>query len=149
MAKRIIVFVSDEEKVNERLSELKTWLLSCSYPLAIIDKAFFNAELQGPAPKKEEIVIPFVSTHYSNFDSKSVSITANSLLSNVKDKKLKKVFDKCKVMHALKQPKNLLRLLSKPNFKIVFLKSMVCIAMNVKIPAAIYAHRICKNVQVS
>ena len=54
-----------------------------------------------------------ISTNYSNFDSKSISITANSLLSNVKDKKLKKVFGKCKVIHALKQPKNLLRLLSK------------------------------------
>ena len=108
LAKRIIVFVSDEEKMNERLSELKTWLLSCSYPLPIIDKAFFNAKLQGPAPKKEEIVIPFVSTHYRNFDSKSIFITANSLLSK------KKVFDKCKVIHALKQPKNLLHLLSKP-----------------------------------
>ena len=64
----IIVFVSDEKKMNERLFKLKTWLLSCRYPLAIIEKAFFNAKLQGPAPKKEEIVIPFVSTHYSNFD---------------------------------------------------------------------------------
>ena len=27
LTKRIIVFVSDEEKMNERLSELKTWLL--------------------------------------------------------------------------------------------------------------------------
>ena len=44
----------------------------------------------------------------------SISITANSLLSNVKDSKLKKVFDKCKVIHALKQPKNLLRLLNRP-----------------------------------
>ena len=24
---------------------------------------FYNAKLYGPAPKKEEIVIPFVSTH--------------------------------------------------------------------------------------
>ena len=102
--------MSDEEKINERLSELKTWLLSYSYPLTIIEKAFFNAKLQGPAPKKEELVIPLVSTHYSNFDSKSISITVNSLLSNVKDNRLKKVFDKCKVIHALKQPKNLLRL---------------------------------------
>ena len=114
LAKRIIVFVSDEEKMNERLSELRTWLLSCSYPLAIIDKAFVNAKLQGPAPKKEEIVIPFVSTHCSNFDCKSISITADSLLSNVKDKNSKKVFDKCKVIHVLKQPKNLFRSLSKP-----------------------------------
>ena len=32
----------------------------------------------------------------------------------MKDSKLKKVFDKCKVTHALKQPKNLLRLLNRP-----------------------------------
>ena len=38
--------------MNERLSELKTWLLSCSYLLTITEKAFFNAKLQGPAPKK-------------------------------------------------------------------------------------------------
>ena len=57
LTKQIIVFISDEEKMNERLSELKTWLLSCSYPLTIIEKAFFNAKLQGPAPNKEEIVI--------------------------------------------------------------------------------------------
>ena len=37
--------------MNERLFELKTWFLSCSYPLAIIEKAFFNAELHGLAPK--------------------------------------------------------------------------------------------------
>ena len=53
-------------------------------------------------PKKEEIVIPFVSTHYSNFDLKGISITVNSFSSNVKDNKLKKVFDKFKVIHALK-----------------------------------------------
>ena len=32
----------------------------------------------------------------------------------MKDNKLKKVFDKCKVIHALKQPKNLLHLLNRP-----------------------------------
>ena len=100
MAKRIIVFVSDEEKINERLSELQTWLPSCIYPSTIVGKAFFSTKLQGPAPKKEEIVIPFVSTHYSNFDLTSISITANSLLSNEKDNRLEKVFVKCKVIHA-------------------------------------------------
>ena len=91
--------------MNDRLSELKTWLLSCSYLLTITEKAFFNAKLDRPLRKKGEIVIPFVATHYSNFDSKSLSITANLLLSDVRDSKLKKVFDKCKVIHALKQPK--------------------------------------------
>ena len=32
LAKRIMVFVSDESKMNEMLSELKIWLLSYSYP---------------------------------------------------------------------------------------------------------------------
>ena len=76
--------------MSERLYELKTWLLSCRYPLAIIEKTFFDAKLQEPAPRKEDIVISFVSTHYSNFDSNRISITANSLLSNAKDNKLKK-----------------------------------------------------------
>ena len=75
------------DKVNERLSELKLWLLSCSYPLAIIEKTFCNPKLQGIAPKKEDIVISFLSTHCSNFDSKSISITANSLLSYAEDNK--------------------------------------------------------------
>ena len=64
--------------------------------------------------KKEQIVISFVSTHYSSFESKSISVTGNSLLSNVKDNKLEKIFDKCKVAYVLKQPKNLMRLLGKP-----------------------------------
>ena len=53
LTKLIIVFVSDEEKMNERLSELKAWLLSCNYRLTIIEKAFCNARLQGLAPKKK------------------------------------------------------------------------------------------------
>ena len=51
------------------------------------------------------MVIPFASTHYNNFDSKSISIPSNSLLLNVKDSKLKKAFEKCQVIYALKQPK--------------------------------------------
>ena len=135
--------------MNEILSELKMWLLSRSYPLAIIEKAFFNAKLQGPAPNKEKIVIPFVSTHYINFDSKSISITVNSLLSNVKDKKLKKVFDKCKVIHALKKPKNLSHLLSKQKVQNCISKKYGLYRYECKIAAAIYAYRIYKNAQVS
>ena len=45
-------------------------------------------------PKKEEIIIPFVTTYYSNFNFKSISITANSLLNNKKANKLSKTFDK-------------------------------------------------------
>ena len=36
----LAIFVSGKEKINERLSELKTWLLSCKHPLAFIGKIF-------------------------------------------------------------------------------------------------------------
>ena len=80
---------------------------------------------------------------------KCIPITANSLLGNVKDSKLKKVFDKCKVLHALKQAKNLLRLLNRRKVQNCISENMVCNAMNVKIPAVTYAHRVYKNIQIS
>ena len=42
------------------LCELKTWLLSCSHFLAMIEKALFNVKLQRHAPKKEEKAVPLV-----------------------------------------------------------------------------------------
>ena len=42
LAKRIIVFVSNEKKTEYRLNELKDWLKSCKYCK--------NVRLQGPAP---------------------------------------------------------------------------------------------------
>ena len=53
LAKRIIVFVSNEEKTEYRLKELKNWLKSCKYPGNVINRAFRNARLQGPAPLKQ------------------------------------------------------------------------------------------------
>ena len=45
--------VSEEEKVNERLSDLKTWLLSCSYPLTIIEKVFLTLNCRDLRLKKK------------------------------------------------------------------------------------------------
>ena len=55
-------------------------------------KSIFIDKLRGSVPTRREIANPFISTHYSNYDWKSISITANSLLNNVKDKKLKSIF---------------------------------------------------------
>ena len=104
LAKQITVFVSDKAKMKERLSDLKTWLLSCSYPLTFIDKACLTLNCRDLHLKKKRYL--FRLYQHSNFDLKSIFITANLLLSSVKDK-LKKVFDKCKVIHSLKQPKKL------------------------------------------
>ena len=40
LAKRIIVFVTDEDTTKKRLNELKQWLINCDYPLRLINKAF-------------------------------------------------------------------------------------------------------------
>ena len=58
-------------------------------------------------------------------------------------------FDKCKVIHALKQPKNLLCLLRKSKVQNCISENYECIATNVKILTVIYAYRIYKNVQFS
>ena len=49
LAKRIIVFVSNDEKVEMRLKELKNWLKDCHYPDSVINQSFYNAKLQGRA----------------------------------------------------------------------------------------------------
>ena len=52
LAKRIIAFVSSEENTQYRLNELKSELRSCKYSKNVINRAFGNATLQGPAPVK-------------------------------------------------------------------------------------------------
>ena len=51
LAKRILVFVSDDQKVALRSKELRKWLLNCGYLESVINKSFFNAKLQGSANK--------------------------------------------------------------------------------------------------
>ena len=45
-AKRIIVFVSNDEKVF-RLKEFEKWLNDCNYPDSAINQSFYKAKLQG------------------------------------------------------------------------------------------------------
>ena len=44
--------------------------------------------LEGFAPKKVDIVTPFMSTCYSSFDEKIITKITYSLLNNVRDNKL-------------------------------------------------------------
>ena len=47
LAKRIIVFVSNDTKFEMRIKELKNWLKDCNYPDSVINQSFYNAKLQG------------------------------------------------------------------------------------------------------
>ena len=119
LAKRIIVFVTDEQLMETRLDELRFWLTKCEYPNEIIDRAYHNARLQGPAnkPIPKENIIPFVTTHASNFEFSGTINTARELLKSIRTPELKNRFEKCEIVNAEKQPKNILRILTSEKFK--------------------------------
>ena len=117
LAKRIIVFCSNSETVALRLCELKQWLIKCNYPTKLLKKAFHNAKLQGPAPKPVSNVIqPLVTTSYSNFELNHVVKKSNELLHESKNQTIIQAFQNKKIVISYKQPKNLLRHLTKAAF---------------------------------
>ena len=118
LAKRIIVFTSDSSKEKKDLNNLREWLLESKYPLKVIQKAFHNAKLQGPAPnpKNKKQVIPLVSKHSSNFSNKNIVKQANVLLNRCPDTDTKKKFETKEVIFAQRQPPNLLKMLTNAKF---------------------------------
>ena len=89
-AKRIIVFVSNDEKAEMRLKELENWFKDCNYPDSAINQSFYNAKLQGPAPFTDNSKnIPFVTTYYENTDhDEKVVRKIRSKLSNIQSRQL-------------------------------------------------------------
>ena len=74
LAKRILFFVTDPEKVELTLNELRIWLKNNNYPDHIISNAFYNAKLQGPAPKPKNNSnnIPSVTYFHQDTDNKII-----------------------------------------------------------------------------
>ena len=87
---------------EKRLEELKQWLIDYDYPLPIIEKSFHNARLQGPAPQSKHKILPFVTTHYSNFDNQHTIMTCNNLLTKSNNGHVKEVFGDSKIVLVLK-----------------------------------------------
>ena len=118
LAKKIVEFVSNYETEETRLAELYEYLIDCNYPPSIVRKGIHDARLQGPGPNpdKKRKTIPFVSTHSSNLKSDRTVKLSNQLLENVNDERLKSAFQNSKIVLSLKQPPNLLRLLSRATF---------------------------------
>ena len=71
LAKRIIIFTSDSNKKSKELERLRKWLTNSNYPKKVINRAFHNAKLQGPAPnpKDKKSIIPQVSIFCSNYSN--------------------------------------------------------------------------------
>ena len=97
-----------------RLNELKEWLINCNYPIKVIETAFHNALLQGPAPNPnaKNIPIPFVTNFYSNYSNSNIVNRFNKIVHNTNNVDIKNLFkDKIAVL-SQKQPKNLLNLVT-------------------------------------
>ena len=81
LAKRIVVFVSNDKKIEYRLNELKNWLKSCKYLENIINRAFHNVRLQRPASlKTNSNNIPFVTTYDNVNNNEKVKKSVESLM---------------------------------------------------------------------
>ena len=116
LAKRIIVLSSKEAAVKKNLADLRCWLRECGYPDKVIDRGIFTASLQGPAPKKEEKVIPLINTYYSNYTNEHLCTVAKQLIRTSNNTRVIKAFENVQFVQAFKQPPNLLRTLSSSKF---------------------------------
>ena len=117
LAKRIIVFNSDNGKVTKHLKDLKKWLIKCNYPVETIDRCFHRAKLQGPAPEKHSNKnIPFVTTNYGNMNFNQMTKKITNLLQSCEDDKLKNIFEESHVILAMKLPANIQKLLMPSKF---------------------------------
>ena len=101
-------------KKKYRLNELKNWFKSCKYSENVINRAFRNARLQGSATlKRNSNNISFAATYYDNVNYNEKVKKILRKLNDIQSGHLKNVFKYSNIILAQKQPKSLLRLLSK------------------------------------
>ena len=82
-----------------------------------LNQSFYHAKLQGPAPFKDNPKnVPFVTTYYENIDNEKVVRKIRSKLSNIQLRLVSELFKNKNVVISQKQPKNLLRLLTRAGF---------------------------------
>ena len=116
LAKKIHVFCSNSDTEKVRLDELRKYLLKCNYDPKVIDKGFHNAFLQGPAPAPTNNNVTFVSTYSPNYDIRHVTKTAQKLLDECNNERVRTVFNNTKVTLATKQQPNLLHQITRAKF---------------------------------
>ena len=97
---------------------MKIWLYNSGYPKHVVGKGLHNARLQGPAPdpKKKKDIIPFVTQNCSNFSCRSVTKKLRLMIDQCPDDSTRKFFQNKEVVHAVRQPNNILRQLTSAKF---------------------------------
>ena len=110
LAQRICKIVSEEQRRDFRLEELKTFLISCYYPQELIGQAINTAKDQNNSftlNLQNSDIIPLVITNNPNHTIDFNHI--KNLINNVKCPRLKRAF-KNKPLLSPRQPPNLKRL---------------------------------------
>ena len=116
LAQRICKIVSEEQRRDFRLEELKTFLISCYYPQELINRAINTAKDQNnyfTLNLQNSDIIPLVITNDPNH-----TIDFNHIknpMNNVKCPRLKRTF-KNKPLLSTRQPPNLKRLLTRAEY---------------------------------
>ena len=118
LAKKIVIFVSDSKKRKFRLNELRKWLINCNYPENIIQRKFHAAKLHGPAPEPKDPnkQLIFISTYIDNYTNDNTIRQINSMFQLQRTHRLQEIFGDCRATIAYKQPRNILRLLTRAAF---------------------------------
>ena len=82
-----------------RLNELRIWLKSNKHPDHVISNAFYNARLQGPAPKPKENAnnIPFVTTFHEDIDNKVIMKNIKRKMENTPSDYIKETFQESNI----------------------------------------------------
>ena len=111
---KLIVFVTDPEKVELRINEQRTWLKNNKYSDHIISNAFYNAKIQSPAPKPQNNFnnISFFTSYHEDTDNKYIMKKIKRKIKSAQSDYIKGVFQESNIFLSQRQPKNLVRLFS-------------------------------------
>ena len=118
LARRICTIVSDEETRNQRLDELKTYLINQQYPYKLVEDGIKKAseldreELINPKPRNENNtqILPLVTTY--NPRNKNITPIVRQLNNILKtDDNMSQAMLNVKFINSKRQPKSLRRIL--------------------------------------
>ena len=122
LARRICTIVSETNTINQRLSELKQFLLNRNYPEQIIDNGIQKAKSIGKDKlrqqkqhSEEKEVIPFISTFNPKNPDVFTLIQENIPLLKT-DERMNKIIHRSKFIKSKRQSKNLKKILTKARF---------------------------------
>jgi uncharacterized protein (UPF0305 family) len=119
MARRICTIVTDRDRRENRLSDLRAFLRKQGYPIGIIDSGINRVkhlpldELRKPSnkPCNQNETITLVTTYNPN-NTQIMPVIHNHLPILLQSSKMKACFSKRSIINSTRQPKNLKRILS-------------------------------------